>query len=320
MVGRRRWTALVLLIVACLLGSGCAARTVTADRAPIAERQVRVTTTTTMITDAVHRIGGDRVQVTGLMGPGVDPHLFKASARDVRLLRDADLILYGGLGLEGKMGDLLADLAARQPTAAVTDGIPRTALLTHAGSPEPDPHVWFDVALWEDQARTIADRLSALDPQHADVYRVNLDSYLAELTALDAEVRERIAAIPPAQRLLVTSHDAFAYFGRRYGIEVAAIQGISTAAEATTADVERVAELLATRRVPAAFVETSVPRQTVDALLAATAERGFRASIGGELYTDSAGEPGTPEGTYTGMVRRNAELIASALGAPGREG
>ncbi|MFC5948646.1 metal ABC transporter solute-binding protein, Zn/Mn family [Pseudonocardia lutea] len=320
MTDRRRWRAIPLLVLCVLLLGGCAARSVTADREPVAARQVRVTTTTTMITDAVRRIGGDRVQVTGLMGPGVDPHLFKASARDVRSLRDADLILYGGLGLEGKMGDLLADLAARQPTAAVTDGIPRAALLTHPGSPEPDPHVWFDVALWEDCARTIADRLATLDPQHADVYRVNLDSYLAELSALDTEVRARIAAIPPAQRLLVTSHDAFAYFGRRYGIEVAAIQGISTAAEATTADVERVAELLASRRVPAAFIETSVPRRTVDALLAATAERGFGAHIGGELYTDSAGEPGTPEGTYPGMVRTNAELIASALGAPGREG
>jgi manganese/zinc/iron transport system substrate-binding protein len=272
-----------------------------------------------MITDAVRRIGGDRVEVTGLMGPGVDPHLFKASARDVRTLRNADVVFYGGLGLEGKMGDLLAELAARQPTTAVTDGIPRDALLTHAGSPEPDPHIWFDVALWADCARAVADRLESLDPTHAEAYRTNLAGYLADLDALDAEVRDRIATIPPGHRVLVTSHDAFAYFGRRYGIEVAAIQGISTAAEATTADVERVAELLADRRVPAAFIETSVPRQTVDALLAATAQRGFTTRVGGELYTDSGGADGTPEGTYVGMVRANAEMIASALGAPLQE-
>ncbi|WP_312858452.1 metal ABC transporter solute-binding protein, Zn/Mn family [Pseudonocardia pini] len=311
------WTVVALAVA--LLTSGCAAQTVTADRAPIAERTLQVTTTTTMITDAVRRIGGDRVQVTGLMGPGVDPHLFKASARDVRTFRNADVVFYGGLGLEGKMGDLLAQLAARQPTTAVTDGIPREALLTHAGSPEPDPHIWFDVALWEDCVRTIAERLEGLDPTHAAVYRANLADYLAELTALDGEVRARIAAIPADRRLLVTSHDAFAYFGRRYGIEVAAIQGISTAAEATTADVERVAALLAERRVPAAFIETSVPRQTVDALLAATAQRGFTTRVGGELYTDSGGAEGTPEGTYVGMVRANAEMIASALGAVAQE-
>ncbi|GAA4536196.1 metal ABC transporter solute-binding protein, Zn/Mn family [Pseudonocardia xishanensis] len=311
----RVWMVVALAVA--LLTSGCAARTVTADRPPVAQRTLQVTTTTTMITDAVRRIGGERVEVTGLMGPGVDPHLFKASARDVRTFRNADVIFYGGLNLEGKMGDLLADLGARQPTRAVTDGIPQEALLSHGGSP--DPHIWFDVVFWQDCARTIADQLTALDPTHADVYRANLTGYLSDLTELDGEVRALIAAIPPEHRILVTSHDAFTYFGRRYGIEVAAIQGISTAAEATTADVERVAALLADRRVPAAFIETSVPRQTVDALLAATAQRGFTTRIGGELYTDSAGDPGTPEGTYIGMVRANAEMIAAALGSREQE-
>jgi manganese/zinc/iron transport system substrate-binding protein len=300
----------VLALLALVL-TGCAAQTVTADRAPIAERRLQVTTTTTMITDAVQRIGGDRVEVTGLMGPGVDPHLFKASARDVRTFRNADVIFYGGLDLEGKMGDLLADLAARQPTRAVTDGIPRDQVLRHGTAP--DPHVWFDVSLWRDCARTIADELSTVDPTHTEVYRANLAQYDAELAALDTEVRALMAAIPPDRRVLVTSHDAFTYFGRRYGIEVTAIQGISTAAEATTADVERVAAEIAARRVPAVFIETSVPRQTVDALLAATAQRGWTTRIGGELYTDSAGAAGTPEGTYIGMVRANARLIASSL-------
>lgn len=300
-----------VLVLLALVLTGCAAQTVTADRAPLAERRLQVTTTTTMITDAVRRIGGDRVEVTGLMGPGVDPHLFKASARDVRTFRNADVILYGGLELEGKMGDLLADLAARQPTRAVTDGIPQDRLLMHGNAP--DPHVWFDVSLWRDCARTIADELIAVDPTHADGYRARLAEYDGELAALDTEVRSLMAGIPPEHRVLVTSHDAFTYFGRRYGVEVAAIQGISTAAEATTADVERVAAEIAERRVPAVFIETSVPRQTVDALLAATAGRGWTTRVGGELYTDSAGPAGTPEGTYTGMVRANAELIASAL-------
>lgn len=315
-----RLLAFALSTLAIVAVSGCAAQTVTADRAPVGQRVVQVTVTTTMLADAVRRIGGDRVEVAELMGPGVDPHLYKASARDVRALRNADVIFYGGLGLEGKMADLLDDLAARQPTVSATRDIPADRLLTHSGSAHPDPHIWFDVSLWEQVARTIGGTLAGLDPEHAGAYGANLTSYLAELDALDAEVRDRIAAIPPAHRMLVTSHDAFTYYGRRYGIEVAAIQGISTAAEATTADVERVADLLAIHQVPAVFIESSVPRQTVDALLAATAARGHIARVGGELYTDSTGAAGTPEGTYVGMVRADTELIASALGAPGWRG
>ncbi|WP_308259592.1 metal ABC transporter solute-binding protein, Zn/Mn family [Pseudonocardia sp. H11422] len=303
-------------LVALLALAGCTTGP-PADTAPIGDRAVRVTTTTNFITDTVRRIGGDRVEVTGLMGPGVDPHLYRASAQDVRALRDADIVFYGGLGLEGKMADLLADLAQRQTTTAVTDGIPREALLpAPGGAPgQYDPHIWFDVTLWEQVSATIAAALSERDPQHAATYRRNLDAYRTELRALDTEVRTRIEAIPPGRRLLVTSHDAFAYFGRRYGIEVAAIQGISTAAEATTADVERVADLLASRAVPAVFVETSVPRQTIDALLAAAARRGQQARVGGELFTDAAGAPDTPEGSYAGMLRANAGRIADSLSA-----
>ncbi|MBW0089520.1 zinc ABC transporter substrate-binding protein [Pseudonocardia sp. KRD-184] len=305
-----------LLVVALLALTGCTSTAASGDE-PIGDRPVRVTTTTNFITDTVERIGGDAVEVTGLMGPGVDPHLYRASAGDVRTLREADVIFYGGLQLEGRMAELLGELAARQPTRAVTDGIPRTELLAPApgANEEYDPHVWFDVSLWEHVSRTIADTLAERDPARAGTYRANLDAYLAELTELDAYVAERMAAIPPERRLLVTSHDAFEYFGRRYGLEVAGIQGISTAAEATTADVERVAELIAARGVPAVFVESSVPRQTIDALIAAAAQRGAVVTVGGELFTDAAGSPGTPEGTYTGMLRANADLIADGLGS-----
>jgi manganese/zinc/iron transport system substrate-binding protein len=309
--------AVLVAVLGALLG-GCAAPP--ASGAPVTDRPVRVVTTTNFITDTVARIGGDRVQVTGLMGPGVDPHLFRASARDVAALREADLVLYGGLQLEGRMGELFGELAERQPTLAITRDIPRDQLLAPAPDTdeEYDPHVWFDVGLWARACRTIAAALTERDPAHAEVYRRNLDAYLAELDALDAEIRTLIGSVPPARRLLVTSHDAFAYFGRRYGLEVAAIQGISTAAEATTTDVERVAALLAQRRVPAVFVESSVPRQTIDALVAATAQRGAAVRVGGELFTDAAGEPGTPEGTYTGMLRANAQRIADGLnGEPG---
>lgn len=304
---------LVGLVIALVALAGCAAPP--ASRAPVVDRQVRVTTTTNFITDAVARIGGDRVVVTGLMGPGVDPHLFRASARDVATLREADLILYGGLQLEGRMGELFGELAERQPTLAITDDIPRDELLAPApeAKEEYDPHVWFDVGLWERACATIAAGLTERDPAHGADYQRNLGAYLAELDALDREIKGLMATVPPERRLLVTSHDAFEYFGRRYGLEVAGIQGISTAAEATTADVERVAAQIAEHRVPAVFVESSVPRQTVDALIASAADRGVAVRVGGELFTDAAGQPGTPEGTYIGMLRANAHWIAAGL-------
>jgi manganese/zinc/iron transport system substrate-binding protein len=312
--GVRRRTVLAATALGLLALSGCVATPAASDE-PIGDRPVRVTTTTNFITDTVARIGGDRVQVTGLMGPGVDPHLYRASAGDVQTLRGADVIFYGGLQLEGRMADLFDELAARQPTKAVTDDVPRERLLLPApdAREQYDPHVWFDVGIWEEVSRTIAATLTWRDPAHAADYQAGLDAYLAELADLDAYVRQRIDAIPPRHRLLVTSHDAFEYFGRRYGLDVAGIQGISTAAEATTADVERVAELIAAREVPAVFVESSVPPQTIDALVAAAAQRGVRVHVGAELFTDAAGEPGTPEGTYVGMLRANADRIADGL-------
>lgn len=312
----RLLAAIVATTAAAAALSGCGAGSGDSSAA-ISDRTVQVTTTTNFITDTVKAIGGDRVEVTGLMGPGVDPHLYKASAEDVRTLRDADVIFYGGLNLEGKMADLLDELAERQPTQAVTEDLPRDQLLEpQAGAPageEYDPHVWFDVGLWQRASETIADRLVELDPTHEAEYRANLEAYQAELERLDGEVREQIAAVPERQRVLVTSHDAFHYLGRRYDMDVAAIQGISTASEATTADIERTAKLLADRDVKAVFVESSVPKQTIDAVLAAARKRGHTAVVGGELFSDAAGKPGTPEGTYVGMVRHNADTISEGL-------
>ncbi|UUY01900.1 zinc ABC transporter substrate-binding protein [Svornostia abyssi] len=307
---------LALLGLLAVMASGCS-DSEPASAGEIAQRKVKVTTTTNFITDTVRQIGGDRVEVTGLMGPGVDPHLYKATAGDVRTLGGADVIFYGGLELEGKMADLLDKLAARQPTQAVTAGIPEADLLDPPeGAPESeqhDPHVWFDVTNWLHVSDTVAERLAEVDPAHADVYRANRDAYVRRLRALDTEVAERMQRIPRAQRVLVTSHDAFHYFGNRYDVDVAAIQGISTAAEATTADIERVAALLARRNVRSVFIESSVPKQTIEAVLAATRERGHDAQIGGELFTDAAGDEGTPEGTYIGMVRHNAQAIEEGL-------
>ncbi|ADB54159.1 metal ABC transporter solute-binding protein, Zn/Mn family [Conexibacter woesei] len=306
--------ALGTLGIALLAGCGSSEGTAAGATVPV-DRKVAVTTTTNFITDTVRQIGGDRVEVTGLMGPGVDPHLYKASARDVADLRDADVVFYGGLHLEGKMGDLLGKLAEKQTTTAVMEEIPERDLLEPpAGlNAEHDPHVWFDVANWKVVARTIADTLKQKDPAHAAEYDERLAAYLRELDATDRYVERRIAEIPPRQRVLITSHDAFQYFGKRYAIDVAGIQGISTVAEATTADVQRIAQLIADRDVKAVFIESSVPRQTIDAVLAAAEQKGADAHVGGELYTDAAGDEGTPEGTYIGMVRANADKIAEGL-------
>lgn len=310
-----RATCLLAIALFAVGLAACSSTEPATSAADVSERKVRVTTTTNFITDTMRQIGGDRVQVTGLMGAGVDPHLYKASAGDVGKLRDADLIVYGGLNLEGKMADLLDDLAERQTTVAITKDLPRDRLLAppQGTAFEYDPHVWFDVGLWQIAARTAAAALKAKDPAHATVYDANLARYLERLEELDAEVRETIASIPRARRVLVTSHDAFGYFGRRYDVDVVAIQGISTATEATTASIRRVAEIIAERDVKAAFIESSVPRQTIDAVLAAARDRGADVRIGGSLFSDAAGDSGTPEGTYVGMLRANADTITKGL-------
>jgi manganese/zinc/iron transport system substrate-binding protein len=280
-----------------------------------ARDRIPVVATIGMITDVVARLGGERVTVEGLMGPGVDPHLYKASAGDVRRLAEAELVFYNGLHLEAAMGEVLEEMDRWRPTYAVTDSIDRRQL---RAPPEfkgnYDPHVWFDVGLWERTVPVIAAALGERDPARAGEYRARADAYRAELRALDAWVRERVRRLPPERRVLVTAHDAFNYFGRAYGFEVKGLQGISTASEAGTADVQRLADEIATRRIPAIFVETSISRRTVEALQAAVRARGFDVRIGGSLFSDAMGDAGTPEGTYIGMVRHNVNTIVNALG------
>jgi manganese/zinc/iron transport system substrate-binding protein len=246
------------------------------------------------------------------MGPGIDPHLYKASEGDVRRLERADVIFYGGLHLEAKMADVLERIGERRLTRAVTDGMPRSRLIP-AGGGQYDPHVWFDVELWKGAVREVRDTLAAADPAHATGYRSRAAAYLEELDALDAEVRRKSETVPPAVRVIVTAHDAFGYFGRAYGFEVVGLQGISTASEAGAKDVQRLADLIASRRIPAIFVESSVSPRTIEAVKEAVRAQGFEVEIGGSLFSDAMGSAGTPEGTYVGMVRHNADTITRAL-------
>lgn len=270
--------------------------------------------TTGMIADIVGRVGGERVRVQGLMGPGIDPHLYRASAGDVRTLSGADIVFYNGLHLEAAMGDVLEQMRGTIQTVAVTDGIDRGELLA---PPEfkgaYDPHVWFDVRLWMRAVEAVERALSARDSAGASTYRANARAYLAELDSLHRWAQARTREVPAERRVLVTAHDAFNYFGRAYGFEVKGLQGISTVAEAGTADVQELADLIVARRIPAIFIETSIPRRTIAAVQSAARSRGFEPRIGSPLFSDAMGDAGTPEGTYVGMVRHNVSAIVDGL-------
>lgn len=280
--------------------------------------KVKVVATTNIVGDLVRTIGGPQVEVEALMGPGIDPHLYKASAGDVRRMSSAEAIFYSGLHLEGKMSEVLERMGERGVrTVAVAECVPEEDLISSMSfSGLHDPHVWFDIGLWSQTIGCVAEMLADLDPDHADAYRERAASYVDELVALDGWVRERVEDLAPEQRVLVTAHDAFGYFGRAYDFEVRGLLGVSTASEAGTSDVQNLAGFIVEREIPAIFVETSVPPRYVQALQEAVRARGFGVEIGGSLYSDALGNPGTPAATYAGTVRANVETIVTALAEP----
>lgn len=272
--------------------------------------------TTGQVADLLQNIGGDRLNVRGLMGPGVDPHLFKASEQDVIALIDADGIFYSGLHLEGNLGEVLEQLGKRSPVAAAGDGVPTEELIQpedDAFDGNPDPHFWFDPTLWAYAADHFANVLGELDEPYAETYRENAERYKVELAELDAYAHERFARVPERSRILVTAHDAFGYLGRRYSLRVVGLQGISTSTEAGVRDVQSIADLLVENQVQAIFVETSVPERTIEAVQVAAADRGWDVTIGGSLYSDAMGDEDTDEGTYVGMMRYDIDTIVTGL-------
>ncbi|HUF87718.1 MAG TPA: zinc ABC transporter substrate-binding protein [Thermohalobaculum sp.] len=280
-----------------------------------AAEKPRVLATVGMLADVAANVGGDCVAVTAMMGPGTDPHLYQASAGDVRTLFAADAILYVGHNLEGQLGEVFASVAERKPTRAVAEAaIPTGELILPESADYADPHVWMDARLWARTAEVVAGELAALVPGCADAIRARADAYAAELEALDDWVRASVASIPDRQRVLVTAHDAFAYYGRAYGIEVAGIQGISTESEAGIADIRATVDLVVAREVPAVFIESTISPRTVNAVIEAANQRGHEVALGPELYSDAMGEAGTAAGTYIGMIHANTMAIVSALG------
>lgn len=283
--------------------------------------KLQIVTTCGMVTDIVRVVAGEHADVTGLIGEGIDPHLFKAGRNDVAALLDADVVFYAGLMLEGRMADDFTQVGnGGKPVYPVTYGIDKSLL--H----EPpefdghwDPHCWMDVSLWSLTVQFVADSLAKEDAAHAADYAANAKAYLEQLNELHEYCKSVVATIPEDQRYLVTAHDAFGYFSSAYSIQVRAIQGISTESEAAIADINQLVDFIVDKKVPAIFVESSVPKKTVQGVIESCAERGHTLTIGAELYSDAMGQPGTYEGTYIGMMDHNATRIARALGGEAPE-
>lgn len=277
--------------------------------------KIKITTTTTIITDLVQQIGGEKVIVSGLMGAGVDPHLYKASEGDVAKLSNADIIIFGGLHLEGKLVDVLSNMEKHGKISIdLGESLDKSKLLSSKNfGGNYDPHVWFDISLFKDEARCVANALVDYSPENKLYFQENLNKYLLQLDDLEKEVFELISTLPENNRRLVTAHDAFSYFGKAYGFDVVGLQGISTVTEVGVRDVRRVSDYIVEHKIKSIFVESSVPKRTIEALQQAVFAKDHKVEIGGMLYSDALGSLNTPESTYIGMFRYNVKTIVEGL-------
>lgn len=280
-----------------------------------AEEKIGVVATTGMIADAARQVGGELVEVQGLMGPGVDPHSYRQTRTDIVALTRADLVLWHGLYLEAQMEELLLKLGERGNVVAVGEAVPMDERIGHEDYENKfDPHVWMVPELWAHVVRGVETALAETAPEHAEVFAANAEAHLTEIERLGAYARERLATVPEPARVLLTAHDAFGYFGRSYGYEVVGIQGISTESEAGLDRIRTLVDMLVEREIGAVFVESSVSDRNMRALIEGAAAQGHEVKIGGELFSDAMGKPGTYEGTYIGMIDHNVSTIAGALG------
>ena len=278
--------------------------------------EFKIVTTTGMLADVAKAIVGEHATVEALMGPGVDPHLYKATQGDLTLLKQADIIIYNGLHLEGKMGEVLEKVAKFPNKTVVAAGeviSEEQLLLVDPDNHIYDPHIWFDVQLWSNTIQPIQEAIVGFDATHAEEYRANAQIKKQELDSLHSWVVAQILSIPEEQRILITAHDAFEYFGRAYGIKVEGLQGISTISEAGIKDVSNLVDQLVNENIKAVFVESSVPKKTIEAVVEGANEKGHDVEIGGTLFSDAMGAADSPEGNYDGMVRHNVNTIVNAL-------
>ncbi len=280
-----------------------------------AQERLSVVATTGMIADAAHEVGGDLVEVQALMGPGVDPHAYRQTRTDITAMSTADLVLWNGLYLEAQLEEFLIELGQQQTVVAVAEAVPENLLI---GSEDYegrfDPHLWMNPNLWSRVVVAVRDAMIEMHPDGAETFAANADAYLDGLNELARYTTEVLSTVPVESRVVLSSHDAFNYFGNAYGFEVVGIQGISTESEAGLQRIAELVDLLVDRDIRAVFVETSVSDRNIRALIEGAAAEGHEVVIGGELFSDAMGEPGTYEGTYIGMIDHNATTIATALG------
>ncbi|SPU38488.1 manganese ABC transporter manganese binding lipoprotein [Lysinibacillus capsici] len=302
----KQWLGVVVLSLSFLL-FGCSAETE-------GEKEGIVVATTGQIADAIKEISGDHLQVSALMGPGVDPHLYKATQSDLSKLDKAEVILYNGLHLEGQMLDIFEQMAKDKTVLAVGETLDEKQLLaSDTDAMLHDPHIWFDVELWKGVVKTISTQLQEEYPEFKEDFQTNEAAYLKKLDDLQSYAEKRVNEIPQQQRILVTAHDAFNYFGRSQGFEVRGLQGLSTDSEYGVKDVQEMVDFLVENKIKALFIESSVSDKAMKAVIEGAKEKGHDIVIGGELFSDAMGAEGTTEGTYIGMYQHNIDTIVDAL-------
>jgi manganese/zinc/iron transport system substrate-binding protein len=315
MPGRHRPHLLSRRRLLALAGAAPFATLPLAGAAQAQNKPLRIVTTVSMVADAVRAVGGARVNVTSLLGEGVDPHTYRPTRADIARLSAADMVFANGLHLEAQLNEALKSIGRNRPVVFVADAVPRDRLLVDEDYKDrSDPHVWMDPTLWTFAVGAVRDALTKRDPAGRAGYEAGARSYAAELAGIDDYARKLAVTIPEKERVLITAHDAFAYFGRAYGFEVQGIQGVSTESEAGLKRIEELVTLVTTRGIKAAFFESSVPDRNVRALVEGVGARGHKLAIGGELYSDALGTPGTYEGTLIGMLDHNVTTVVRALG------
>lgn len=308
---KTKWSAVLLLAALVVVATACSSAGGGSDNTA-ADGKIRVVTTIAQIAEPLAVIGGDKVNVTSLMGPGIDPHLYNATQGDIRKLEQADAVFYNGLYLEANMVRVFEEIGKNKTVLAIGETIPEDRLLRDEGGAI-DPHIWFDIDLWQLAIEAATESLKAVAPAHADEFEANKTRYFAELESLKNESKDKLSQIEQQKRLLVTAHDAFGYFGRMHDIQVIGLQGLSTEDEVGLSDIEDTIRLLLQYQVPAVFVESSINPDSINAVIEGAKRQGLEVKLGGELYSDAMGDAGTPEGTYIGMYRHNVDTIHQAL-------
>lgn len=299
------------LLSAILLLGACSDKE-SGEEAVEKDGKIKIVTTIAQIAEPISAIGGEHVAVESLMGPGVDPHLYKATQGDIKKLESSDIVLYSGLNLEGNMTEAFDKIGSKKPVRAISESIPSEKLLEDEEGAI-DPHVWFDIELWKISLEAATEELKKYAPDHADDFDANKEKYFAQLDDLLAESKDKMTQIPDEKRVLVTAHDAFGYFGRAYDINVVGLQGLSTEDEIGISDIDDTIGILMEYKIPAVFVESSINQNSIKAVIEGAGKKGLEVQMGGELFSDAMGDAGTDEGTYIGMYKHNVSTIHKAL-------